>query len=162
MHDIRGLHSSVYDESGLTLRVSADVIQIRHAQLLGPLRLGFLHSIEARGVSVDTFDKHPAAPLASAAADDVTRAVSALFPAPISKGVVHAEFERVRLTQHEAGHPTFNLVAHRCATANARGRIVCWNGSVSKSSATTRFREAVFEESGRCTIDGTPFALSAR
>jgi hypothetical protein len=162
LQEIKDIRSSIHDPSGTVLRVSVEDIQVRHAQLLGPLRLGFLHSIEARGVSVDTFDEHSPEHPGSSAAIDVTRAVNSLLPANIRKGVVHADIERVRLTRHEAGHPVFTLAAHRCATTTEHNRVVCWNGSVTDGGTTTGFREAVFSDAGRCTIDGASLVLSAR
>src|SRR5262249_18507374 len=42
MANMTDIRSVVHDANGETLRISADEIQVRHAQLFGPVRAGFL------------------------------------------------------------------------------------------------------------------------
>jgi len=154
LQSVDQLRTSIYSHDALALRVVAGNVTLRRPRVLGPFRLGVLRSVEARDVTIETFEQSHGHNPSTASA--VKQAMTALLPERLRKTIVQAAVEHLELIHHGADGSAVRITAHRCDSAFAREELVCTHGVVRRGATETPFREAVFDASGQCRLDGKP------
>jgi hypothetical protein len=150
-----GLRTVVQRGDRVTLRASAAVVKLRRPRALGPFRIGFMRSVEARDVTIETFDAPRQDARSVASWDCLGEAIAALAP-KTPDAIMHVEAENVRLIRHEAHNQVLSLRASSCESTTRHSRFVCRHGTARSERGEIRFLEAVCDRAA-CRLDGIPW-----
>jgi hypothetical protein len=140
---VQGLRTSIVRHGRLTMRVTADSVALSHPRALGPFRIGFLRTVSARNVTVETW---PAKADAASIPDDVgpAAALAAALPPALRTAIVQATAERVRLITHRSDTDVVEIEARSCE-ATARSELICRFGWMYDGQTQRTFDEALFD-----------------
>jgi hypothetical protein len=136
---LRDVHTTVVTHNGRRGTVSAREILVVPAPLLGPIRLGFLRSIEARQIEMRWNAALPAMPAGEPAPADSP--FSALTD-------VLVNVPRPLLARSPAAQSSTALRAERCLIGSAAARVVCSNGVIDVAGRELAFDEASYDGGG--------------
>jgi len=149
----RGVRTSVVRDNRVALRASADEITVRRPKTLGPFRIGFLRSVAARGVVVETFEERRDQPRPLESAPPVTDLLAHLLPGTGARRLAKAEAEGFSFTRYQDGQATFTLQARQCETTAVPKGLRCKDGVIRSESGQAFFNKATFAD-GRWKVDG--------
>lgn len=147
---VRDLRSSIVRDDRLALRVTADHVALTHPRAFGPFRIGFLRSVSARELTVETWEMEPESTPAAGPSSDA-KSIATQLAGALGRGVVQASAERVRMIRHRRGGD-IDVQAHACKTT-AHSELMCRIGSLQAGGRRMNFREAMFDGT-RWTLDG--------
>jgi hypothetical protein len=148
---MRGVRSSIVRDGRLALRVVADSVALTRPRVLGPFRIGFLRAVAAQNLTVETWDMEPDSAPAVGPSSAATSVATQLSGA-LSRRIVQASAERVRMIRHRPGGDIVDVQAHTCKTT-AQSDFMCRFGSQQAGDRRMTFREAMFDGT-RWTLDG--------
>lgn len=152
----KGVSTTVERGDRVTLRASADVINLRPVRAFGPFRIGFIRSVEARNVTIETFDATRQDERSVASGGFVMEEAIAALTRKTLDGVMHADVENVHLTRHAARNEVLTLTASSCESTGRHNRFICRHGTARSGRGEITFLEAVCDRTA-CRLDGVPW-----
>jgi hypothetical protein len=148
---LQGFRTALYRGEHLHLRVSGDSLTVSNAKVLGPFSLGFMRSIAARNVTVETYpdgSDETAPSLASSLRD-----IPALLAKQHGLDVASADLAPIRVVEHRAGQTHVLLTAASCSAGATSAEILCSDGVLDRGGNAVHFRRLSYD--GK-TLSTTP------
>jgi len=139
---IQGFHTTLYRGEHLRLRISADSVTVSSPKVLGPFSLGFLRSIVARNVTLDTYPNEEERPGAMAYS---LREIPALMAQQRKVEIAAAELMPVKVVEHRRGEPRVVLTAASCDVGLTSTEFVCHDGVVDSDGTSVRFHKLSYD-----------------
>ena len=143
--ELHGFRSALYDGSRVRLRVSGDAITVSNAKLVGPFSLGFMHSLVAHNVTLETFPRPDEASESAPRAVSLERLSALMGRTYGHMQLASAELGPVHVIEHREGGPEMILQAAFCRASVATGRVVCRDGTVHMKGTDVVFRELTYD-----------------
>jgi hypothetical protein len=140
---IQGFRTALYRGERLRLRVSADSLSVSNTKVFGPFSLGFMRSIAARNVTVETYADgadETAPSLASPLRD-----IPALFAQQRGVDVAGAELAPIRVVEHRSGQTRVALTAASCSAGMTSAEVVCSDGLLDRGGSPVHFHRLSYD-----------------
>lgn len=139
---LQGFRSVSYEGDRLRLRVSGDSLTLSHPKLIGPFRIGFLHSVMARNVTVETF---PGSATAVEPAASLAGVPALLAQQRGGLEIGEVELAPIKVIEHRDGEAKVILTAASCSAGLGSWAIACKNGAIDRDGTTIRFHELSYD-----------------
>jgi hypothetical protein len=159
---MEGVRTVVYVSPSLQISASARQVRVEPPRLVGPFRVGFLHSIISSDVELDLVDSGSApqpVPLRLADLQAAMPAVSRASQSPLISGL---ELGPVRMRRRGAEGTALLLQADRCATSAPSGVLTCRKGVLRVGGEMRPFAEATLDGSQWQITRAAPARVSLR
>jgi hypothetical protein len=155
---LRGFHA-VLHQKNVELHIAGDSLVIAPLKLVGPFRLGILHSLTVRKVTFETFvprtsrlqSAMPEATLArvlETLPSFLDRFLAAVVPEQVPVALAHATGGPLTVIRHEDGRTTVVFTATMCRSGIGSMKVVCQEGKIHAQEQTAAFRELSFGDRG--------------
>jgi hypothetical protein len=143
---VQGFHTAVYQEGRLRVRVSGDFMTVSNTKLFGPFSLGFMHSVVARNVTVDTFPENDGSADGAIGQPSTLAASVGTLRGLLTKprpgvNVARAELGPVKVVEHRGGQERVLLSAASCSVGLTSSEFVCVHGTMDRDGTQVPFRE---------------------
>jgi hypothetical protein len=148
---MQGFRTVLYRGEYLRLRISADSLAVSNTKVFGPFSLGFMRSIAARNVTVETYPD--GAGEASPWLPSSLRDIPALLAQQRGVDVAGAELAPIRVIEHRHGQMRVVLAAVSCFARGTSTEIVCSEGVLDRGGNAVHFRKLSYDEE---TLRTTP------
>lgn len=148
-----GLQTVIYKHDELALRASVGSVQLVRPRVLGPLRLGFLRSLQARNVRVERYSRGLSND--SEGVTDMAHALSRLVRLDPRASLVSADIHGLRFIEHDTDGATQMIMAQRCRVDIRQRLLACHKGLLDRGGKRQHFATAQYD--GKAwRVDGTP------
>ena len=144
---LHGVRSFLYHDQHLQLRASAESLSITHPRILGPFRIGFLRSVSARKLTIESFDRDGTNSGDRAPSSDIAGAMVALAPQALRKGVAELGIKDLKVIHHQGERAVVTLEADECHSAMTDAALVCRDGWLLNGGTAVEFQEASYDGS---------------
>ncbi len=140
-----GFRRTAYDGNQPRFRVSGEVATLANTKLVGPFSLGFLYSISARNVTIETFADADDA-VAATPEQMIIQPLTALVRESWRGGQLgQAQVEQLRVIEHRPGGDTLLLQAASCRVTLTRRRAECSDGTMTRHGTSVAFKTASYD-----------------
>jgi len=148
---MQGFRTALYRGERLRLRISGDSLAVSNTRVFGPFSLGFMHSIAARNVTVETY--LDGAEEASPSLASSLRDIPALLAQQRGLDVAGAELAPIKIVEHSRGQTRVVLTAASCSAGATSAEIVCSDGVLERGGDAVHFRRLSYDGE---TLSTTP------
>ncbi len=148
--------NTVFQQNSVQLRIAGDSLVIAPLRLVGPFRLGIMHSLTVRNVTFETFvhqtsrlqSTMPVPTLArvlETLPSFLDRFLAAVVPEQAHVALAHAVGGPLTVIQHEEDRATVVFTATTCRTGMGSVKVVCQEGMIHAQEQTVSFRELSYD-----------------
>lgn len=150
--------TTVLQQEEMRLRISGDVLTIAPLKLIGPFRLGLVHTLTVHNGTIETFpDEQSQSQSGTSSTMMRLDRFLASLPSTLDRFVASAVLEQSPMTIAQVTGAPFTLIQHHgdrdeviftatsCRTTMRNTKAVCQDGTIGSQGQTVSFRELSYD-----------------